>query len=86
MRRPGGILLETNLDTGKVREFDTYCCRHCGKHIILWKHQKSAGHFCSHCSGTICPQCAALGDCDPLRKKLEGWARQQYDFDRVKDI
>jgi hypothetical protein len=86
MRRPGGLILETDLSTGNVKEYDTYCCKHCNRHVILWKNQRSAGHFCSHCSGVICPQCAAKGDCDPLEKKLERWASRDRLYQNIREM
>ena len=90
MRKAAGIILETSLDTGDVKEYDTYQCKHCGKHVIAWKHARTAsdagGHFCSHCAGMICPQCAAQGDCDPLREKLERWAMQELRFQNLKEL
>jgi hypothetical protein len=86
MRKPSGLILETNLDTGTVLEFDTVQCKHCGKHMVMWRHQKSAGHFCSHCASIICPQCAALGDCDPIRKKLEAAAEFEFRKYKIKEL
>ena len=71
MRRPSGLILETDLSTGNVKEYDTCQCGHCGKHMPMWKHQSSSGYWCSHCGKSVCPQCAALGDCDPLAAKID---------------
>ena len=70
MRRPNGVLMETNLVTGSVREIDTCMCGHCNRHIPMWEHQSGTGHWCSHCGKTLCPRCASLGDCDPLEEKI----------------
>ena len=86
MRNPSGIIFETNLATGNVKEYDTYHCGHCNRHSILWQHQSSLGFFCSHCAKTICPQCAKKGDCDPLTKKLERWAATNPLFQNIKEI
>ena len=85
MQRPNGIIFETDLSTGNIKEYDTYVCGHCNRHTILWKHQRgAAGYFCSHCSKTICPECAAKGDCDPLEAKLMRWALSEKFYQNIK--
>ena len=86
MKRPGGALFETSLETGKVKEYDTYTCKHCGSVAIVWRHSANAGFFCSHCSGIICKKCASQGDCDPMTEKLERWAAQDPHFQNMKEI
>jgi DNA-directed RNA polymerase subunit RPC12/RpoP len=85
MRRPGGIILETDLSTGNVKEYDTAWCGHCGKHVPMWKHQAGTGYWCSHCGKTVCQQCATKGDCDPLPAKLERWASRERLYQNIKE-
>ena len=87
MRRLSGLILEMNLSTGNVKEYETYDCKHCNRHTILWKHQRrQAGHFCTSCGGIICPSCAAKGDCDPLEAKLARWAASNQLYQNIKEV
>ena len=70
MRKASGFIFETNPDTGKVQEFETCMCGHCNRHVPMWEHQSGTGYWCSHCGKSVCPQCAAKGDCDPFQAKL----------------
>jgi len=82
MRKAAGIILETNLATGKVKEYESWMCRHCNRHVIAWKYARdtsaAGSHFCTCCGGVICDRCAALGDCDPLEKKIARWHEQEH--------
>jgi hypothetical protein len=79
MRKPSGLILETSLDTGKVREIESFMCHHCNRHTILWKGQRPSdiGGFCTICGSLICSSCVGKG-CDPLEKKIQRWADQAY--------
>ena len=87
MRKPGGVLFETNTSTGNVREIETFSCKHCNRHTVLWKRQRpeDAGGYCSVCGGLICSNCVGKG-CDPLEKKLERWAARERLYQSAKEF
>jgi hypothetical protein len=69
MLRPQGYL-RTFDGNGRLRENDTFTCKHCQK-----VHEVPAGHqvdydFCRNCMGAICPSCAGNA-CRPFEKGLE---------------
>jgi RNase P subunit RPR2 len=92
MRRPSGLILETSLDTGKVREIETTMCLHCGKHSIAWKRERpeELGGICYTCKKAACPKC--MDDmwngktvCVTLEEKLQRAANQEYFRTRMKE-
>jgi hypothetical protein len=86
MLKPSGLVFETDTATGNVKEIETFMCKHCGKHTVLWKGQPpdEAGGYCYSCGGMVCKACAGKG-CDPLEKKLEAWARRENFYARMKE-
>ena len=77
MRKPGGYLLATDRETGKVTESETFTCKHCNRVVFVntRQHPEDAGGLCYSCSGLICKHCVGKG-CEPLERKLENWYRQ----------
>jgi len=83
MRRAQGVLITTTAN-GKVRECDTFTCRHCNTVIAVEPKMDPAdmGGLCGVCSGLICPACVGRG-CDEIQRKLDRWeasyhARRSY--------
>jgi hypothetical protein len=74
--RPGGYGVETSPD-GKVKEQDSFTCKHCNRVVFVnaRQHPEDAGGFCSLCSGLICPHCVGKG-CDTFEAKLERLERR----------
>jgi hypothetical protein len=67
MNRPNGWLQTTDFD-GKVREADTWQCKHCGAHHVVHKGSGRLRAFCIECNALICPGCAGRV---PLEQYLE---------------
>jgi hypothetical protein len=87
MLRPNGLVFETDKATGNTREIETFCCKHCNRHTILWERQRpeDVGGYCSVCGGLICKNCVGKG-CDPLEKKLERWASRERLYQNIKEL
>jgi uncharacterized protein with PIN domain len=91
MLRPSGFILETSLETGKVREIETKICNHCNKHSIAWKRERpeDLGGLCPVCGKTICAQCDkarwAGQPCVTLEERLQRAADREYFRTRMKE-
>ena len=76
MLRPNGFTFSFDYD-GNTTEGETFMCAHCNRHTHVKPFQSAStvGGLCKRCMGLTCPECAALGDCDPLEAKLERWEK-----------
>lgn len=83
MRNAGGYLQIT--EDGRVREHDSFSCRHCNRVTFVKVRQKpeDIGGLCKICMGLICPAC--VGEpCVTLEARLQAQeasyhARRSYE-------
>jgi len=88
MLRPSGYVIRTDRETGKVTDRETFMCRHCNRHTIIYKARQrpeDIGGFCRVCGSLICSQCVDTGKCDTLEAKLQRAADQEYFRTRMKE-
>lgn len=58
---------------GKVREWDTCTCFHCGAlfKVTALRSPADAGGFCRQCMELVCGPCADKGACTPFERELD---------------
>lgn len=73
MRRPGGYLICTSFNDGRVQEADTFSCAHCNRIVVVkpMSPPEDMGGRCGCCDKLICANCVERGVCDPLEEKLK---------------
>jgi hypothetical protein len=71
-RHPKGYAVVVDPVAGN-REWDTFCCGHCGQLVMLEKRADLADKSgtCGNCWQLICVSCVGRGSCTPLEKWLE---------------
>lgn len=84
-RRPDGQ--ETLFDPdGRITQFDTQQCPHCGGHFRIVPGSGTRRTFCTRCARVTCgnPMCDA---CIPIEAQIEHWQGENNRYtDLIKEV
>lgn len=101
MLRPSGVVIEFCHDTGRIREIETFMCKHCNRHTVLWNRQRLEDLLSGpwerrkrpeDVDGDFCHKCGGRickqcrgKGCDPLEKKIQRAIDQHYYRTRIQE-
>ena len=68
----GYLLIDTRIADGRLQEYETCSCVHCQKIMKIIRGQTS-GYYCQPCNGPVCEACAALGMCEPSKRRYQAF-------------
>lgn len=81
VKRPKGAIL---IDGKHVA--DTLQCVHCSAHWVVVAGSGKHRGWCLRCKGPLCGSVRCMGDCIPLRKRLEGWEKKKPRRQLLKEL
>jgi hypothetical protein len=67
----GWLLIDNRPSGGKLEEFATMTCAHCGILKILNGLRTRPREHCDRCAKYICDSCKALGECNYYEESIE---------------
>ena len=79
--KPGYLLVDDRMATGRVLESDTYTCSHCHSVVVLNAARTRERAWCRSCDHVVCDGCGLLAStrlCVPMNKLLEDGQTAAY--------